>query len=501
MVRNLVYLFLLIQSAECSFACTLSAPVAGLASVRLVSGRVTLRWGQLGDDPTAATLLGGINLGATGCLSAVQTSVDGSWVQTVFSGPTTGSIYTVQFRFQTNPARVSRETILRVGSQAVLLHQPSCEEDGTGAAQGCAPFFGGPQGFSAPPGGTLSQRLTSFGIRPLTWASPNLPEWLSIQPGVNDSEIRLVGTAPSSLTRTSFQMTITDAGGRQTTPTLTVSPQQSTVSFKICDVKDITRCSSSGSDPAFSVIPTIQVGPGVSSVGLNCAKEDKPQKIDFVAFCKRSDNATVANCSVTLALASEPRSGGHDHHDENRPKGELSATTGTTGSDGFRFTYTVPQTSGLVTMTATGKTSDGADIPSATAKIRVAFPGFIQLAADPSFVLTGSKPIHVQNQWGQPDFIAVLREVAAEWDWFRAANSDVPLLTLNDISLINGGLFDINADWRTSHCGHRKGNSIDLSHTLIPIKFRNILRGLLEEYWIEIKEHTAAPAHWHLTLR
>jgi hypothetical protein len=54
------------------------------------------------------------------------------------------------------------------------------------------------------------------------------------------------------------------------------------------------------------------------------------------------------------------------------------------------------------------------------------------------------------------------------YDWSASADEtgDVPMIiSLNDMSLPWGGLFDIDVDWQTPHNLHRIGHSVDINNT------------------------------------
>lgn len=76
---------------------------------------------------------------------------------------------------------------------------------------------------------------------------------------------------------------------------------------------------------------------------------------------------------------------------------------------------------------------------------------------------------------------------------------NLPLIRYNDISLPNGGLFDVKGTWTTSHQLHRLGQNIDIRTRPprgdgIPFvllgKVREIVRGLDVKSTIEIHGST-----------
>lgn len=70
-------------------------------------------------------------------------------------------------------------------------------------------------------------------------------------------------------------------------------------------------------------------------------------------LCTNGSGAFL-DCTVGLSHQVVGFSGGHDHHDDDRPKGTLSRTTGSTqGSSGFLTVFTAPEVSGVISLQVT----------------------------------------------------------------------------------------------------------------------------------------------------
>lgn len=82
----------------------------------------------------------------------------------------------------------------------------------------------------------------------------------------------------------------------------------------------------------------------------------------------------------------------------------------------------------------------------------------------------------------------------------------VPPINSEAASLPWGGLYDINRNWKTSHCGHRDGKTIDLSLSNQKAYEKRILQrsvrdaGMVFSYVQESPSNTTVN-HWHVTLR
>jgi hypothetical protein len=92
-------------------------------------------------------------------------------------------------------------------------------------------------------------------------------------------------------------------------------------------------------------------------------------------------------------------------------------------------------------------------------KITIEVPGLVNLAAiNNNFVwLNGQLPVHPDNHWGTPNTVDNIQLVALDY----YAEYGVKL-GINDLSLLQGGLFDISGEWKPSHFLHRKGVSADI---------------------------------------
>jgi hypothetical protein len=170
----------------------------------------------------------------------------------------------------------------------------------------------------------------------------------------------------------------------------------------------------------------------------------------------------VADVPVALRVEPVPFSGGHDHHDENRPKGKLSAATGTTNAEGmFVVEYEASEVGGEEEIIVSSSRAQA----NAKAKIFVRVGGLQALSAGPSenFVLVGKfgepgvTSRHRDNHFGTETLIAKVRALAD-----IVYRDSAYVLRINDISLPWGGVFDIQNNWSTPHSGHRVGVNVDI---------------------------------------
>lgn len=75
-------------------------------------------------------------------------------------------------------------------------------------------------------------------------------------------------------------------------------------------------------------------------------------------------------------------------------------------------------------------------------------------------VVRDGKEEHPYGTYGTNDSIATLLEIASEYR--KQSNS---ALSVNDLSLPAGGLFDLGSNWNTPHESHREGKDADINRT------------------------------------
>ena len=170
----------------------------------------------------------------------------------------------------------------------------------------------------------------------------------------------------------------------------------------------------------------------------------------------------VPNMNVALTLRAHESSSGHDHAG-GKPTGVLQtlqrapldrATVNTGPSGVVKLYYVASEVSGPVTI-------DGAS-PSAardTTTVFVKVPGLVVMAPGASYEFTGAiVNRHMANHFGTPQALEAFREFADSVStWIGEP------LGINDISLRDGGLFDVgSSSWEIPHGYHRRGTHADI---------------------------------------
>jgi hypothetical protein len=248
----------------------------------------------------------------------------------------------------------------------------------------------------------------------------------------------------------------------------------------------------------------------------------------------------LQDCQITVKLQATQPSGGHQHSDSRRPPGEIACTdatpdgcvgqtvadlsaggnnvdkglqdiTVTTDSDGnpISLLYLPPPVGGDVIATISIQiTGVNGSFPTTTLNLHITaaysgsccidffsmLPG-TEAGGRPYYKLTGGKPgIHPDGHFGTRLFNATLDDIALQW---KTVNKNNLVLPINDMSLIDGGLFDIGANWSTSggHAQHRWGIEADIGSgdggfpNSVPVEQRSALIEILfSHYYLPIRE-------------
>ena len=238
------------------------------------------------------------------------------------------------------------------------------------------------------------------------------------------------------------------------------------------------------------------------------------------------------NCQVRLTVRAIQLDGGHNHS-STRPAGAPFDTTGNTGFDGdqFRIPHRWPQVGGPLQIRfwalhdSCGSTdSSQVDFvyclaaaplvppapcpPCVGTPFNIPAPEFPLMAPGSNYDLVGDIPPHPVNHYGLAGMQSALAAVASEWKAQFPNAVTTKKLAFNDMSLMYGGVFDINQNWVSpGHCGHRAGMECDFKTThlgpAVPVpplperKFLRVAWQLLQKHKFTVHPETVRP-HWHV---
>jgi len=192
-------------------------------------------------------------------------------------------------------------------------------------------------------------------------------------------------------------------------------------------------------------------------------------------------------CTTTYHLEAVPNSGGHDHHDDQRPLGSIMINGQSTDTYTYYSTsdaahdleYTAATFSGSIRLIST-HCSGGRPCFNEVHLIQVGVPNLAMLPDSIEYVKIGStgvSSLHSGNHFANRTMLSYIQMLANEWIFL---NPVLPVLKINDISLIKGGHFDINNNWRGPHKQHIFGNDVDIAYVgiLNERRFRSLAKKL-----------------------
>ncbi|MEK7066282.1 MAG: hypothetical protein AAB965_01765, partial [Patescibacteria group bacterium] len=107
----------------------------------------------------------------------------------------------------------------------------------------------------------------------------------------------------------------------------------------------------------------------------------------------------------------------------------------------------------------------------ATAFVNVKVQGLIPLPSSPNYIVSSNDANHPSFTYGTPVLNGVINSVADEYK--NVITSGTLKISINDMSLINGGLFDIGGTWSTPHASHRVGEDVDINSLPIDVNTKN----------------------------
>ena len=205
-------------------------------------------------------------------------------------------------------------------------------------------------------------------------------------------------------------------------------------------------------------------------------------------------NGQNVNCTIGLSLTAVAGSGGHIHHDNDRPKGGLSAMSGFTGTSGFATVFTAPEVSGVVELHVTLVfPPPSPDTPGQTVSFVQTFgitePGLVPLPPG-HYRNTGAKAgRHIDNHYGLPVMNGAVLLLADEYHALFSSQPGYLMLGYNDMSLEQGGLYDaynpdapVSTIWQPPHASHRFGKDIDIDQVTLPRENRRRLLAMANAF-------------------
>ena len=240
------------------------------------------------------------------------------------------------------------------------------------------------------------------------------------------------------------------------------------------------------------IFETASKVPSKLATPLGPQSGDTVQKLTSIA-CYDVSSGNLQDCGFDFTItglhppvADGANNGGHTHGGA-RPLGDLqiiapitsgrsTSLAGQTAFDVFVVSHSIPEVSGKIDTVLNLRVHPGSHTVSPEScdatqtswcfftTIDVGVSGLTNLPdGSPFYVkLRGGAPQHQDEvaYFGTSDAISNLTAIAEIYN--DLSNN---LLSVNDMSLPKGGLFDINSDYATPHIWHRVGQSADINTT------------------------------------
>jgi len=199
-----------------------------------------------------------------------------------------------------------------------------------------------------------------------------------------------------------------------------------------------------------------------SSEILTSVEPDK--SVELIAKVFDSQMVERPDVNIEISVDTVSFSGGHRHHDDDRPQGILigsensgTTITGITDDIGLQFTYNSPSPSGEHKLKV--KCLNKECVLKGPSTLWVGIKDLVSIPPSASYGFVGDTVSHPDNHYLSSEMIIKVTSLAGVYNSIFPSD---PILQFNDASLERGGLFDINQNWSPSHYEHRKGTVIDI---------------------------------------
>lgn len=255
--------------------------------------------------------------------------------------------------------------------------------------------------------------------------------------------------------------------------------------------------------------------------GKKCAFKNENESTKRVRLsCSDFNNDPSNKCKVSFKLSLGEHNGGH-YKEENRPYGKiidgqknrlLENVYYLIPETGLIIDYIAPDVSGDVKLSYDVRDSEENEVTSLASNFSVrSAERFEKISIDGLVFKINSRP--GDGDYGTPEFILKLKEMINFFHEYKEVlevpANKVVVLESQAGSLSWGGLFDIDNNWKPSHCGHRNGKALDISMSKFIINTNNeedlitlSLEWAVEDAMLNTPMNNEKPDdfenHWHI---
>lgn len=199
--------------------------------------------------------------------------------------------------------------------------------------------------------------------------------------------------------------------------------------------------------------------------------------------------------TVKISLTREDKSGGHNHPNDssNGPSGRAVPKVFQLGANypqNVPVTYTAPFVGGIVKIRSTFSSGGFDDDFN-----RIVVPDLVPFSGGIGIVLTGATSKHSDNHFGLSRLNSFLQKLGARF--YQKFNKEI---FVNDMSLPNGGLFDISGSWRPPHKTHQDGRRVDIHSQTMSEEEKTFFVEAAKNIGFRKVDLEDNPEHWHLEI-
>ncbi len=177
----------------------------------------------------------------------------------------------------------------------------------------------------------------------------------------------------------------------------------------------------------------------------------------LIAGCVDQFGFPVPFCPLTLSIGFYSMTGGHNHESLPHPVSTPNPSSGITDANGnLPFTWNATRVGQIEFIDVC------ADLCSRT-DVAIAYTPLFQLPPFAFYVFIGATTIHPVNHWATSGMINAIQLVTQQYDTEFSLDPAYQIVGANDISIVLGGIFDLNGNWSPPHASraHDSGQAID----------------------------------------
>jgi hypothetical protein len=193
---------------------------------------------------------------------------------------------------------------------------------------------------------------------------------------------------------------------------------------------------------------------------LNPANTIAPNSITLTVGCFDANGALLQNCCPTVPNAAYPAYGGHNHAVGPHASYSLGGNGCYSNFAGVPLTITTSTAGQAEAFNLCAEYCSAWALYSDYRQANLYYLSELGADTGSNYALIGTQSgLHPGSHFGTPFVVLSMQSIASQYAPSHRT------IGINDMSLIYGGVFDINGDWvENNHAAHRKGLSVDVQY-------------------------------------